>query len=110
MAVGAVCFEDWHVRNRLPIWISRCCAKKEHMRSIILRTGWWLIGEAERRTVARRLQGTDVIGYVVQGSNTKWKIEGRTDEFDSATSAANELVKGLTAHPVSASGRIAQNK
>lgn len=71
------------------------------VRSIVLKSGWWLIGELERRAVAKRLRGTDVVGYVVRGNDTKWKnLEGRNDEFDSATLAADALVEDLRAHPV----------
>jgi hypothetical protein len=80
------------------------------MKSIILRSGWWLIGETERRTVSKHLQGTDVIGYVVQGSNANWRIEGRMDEFDSPTLAADALVEDLTEHPGSVSGYAAWRK
>jgi hypothetical protein len=73
------------------------------MRSIVLRSGCWLVGDAERRTVAKRLQGTGVLGHVVQGHDAKWRIEGRNDEFDSPTAAANELVKDVTEHPTKAS-------
>jgi hypothetical protein len=63
------------------------------MKSLILKSGWWLTGEAERRSVSRHLEGTDVIGYVVQGSDARWRIEGRNDQFDSPTLAADALVE-----------------
>jgi hypothetical protein len=72
------------------------------MRSILLRNGWWLIGDEVRRAVAKHLEGSDVIGHIVQGSDAKWRIEGRNDEFYSAGSAADTLVEDLTKHPVEA--------
>jgi hypothetical protein len=72
------------------------------MRSIILSSGWWLIGDEVRRAVAKHLEGSDVIGHIVQGSDAKWRIEGRNDEFYSAGSAADTLVEDLTKHPVEA--------
>ena len=35
------------------------------------------------------------MGYVVQGSDAKWRIEGRDDHFDSPTLAADALVRDL---------------
>jgi hypothetical protein len=64
------------------------------MKSIQLRNGLWLVGEGERLTVCRDKFRTDVIGHIVQGDDAKWRIDGRGDEFDSATSAANEMLKG----------------
>jgi hypothetical protein len=66
------------------------------MRSIILRSGWWLIGDEVRRAVTKHLEGSDVIGHIVQGSDEKWRIEGRNDEFYSAALAADTLVEDLT--------------
>jgi hypothetical protein len=66
------------------------------MRSILLRNGWWLIGDEVRRAVAKHLEGSDIIGHIVQGSDAKLRIEGRNDEFDSATLAAHILVQDLT--------------
>jgi hypothetical protein len=65
------------------------------MRSIILKSGWWLIGDEVRRAVAKHLEGSHVIGHIVQGSDAKWRIEGRNDEFYSAASAADTLVEAL---------------
>jgi hypothetical protein len=69
------------------------------MRSIILKSGWWLIGDAERRTVSKHLEGTGVIGHIVQGSDANWRIEGRIREFDSPTLAADALIEDLKEHP-----------
>jgi hypothetical protein len=35
---------------------------ESEMRSIILKSGWWLIGDEVRRAVAKHLKGSDVIG------------------------------------------------
>jgi hypothetical protein len=70
------------------------------MRLILLKNGWWLIGAEVRRVVAKHLEGPGVIGHIVQGSDAKWKIEGRNHEFDSAALAADTLVDDLTKHPV----------
>ena len=70
------------------------------MTSIILRSGWWL--NCWKRFAApgpKHLDGTGVIGYIVQGSDANWRIEGRMDEFDSPTLAADALVEQLTGHP-----------
>jgi hypothetical protein len=74
-----------------------------------LRTGLWLTGDLKRLSVTRNPFGNDpkgVIGHILRGSNDKWKIEGTNDEFDSATLAANELLKacesrGRTGYPSS---------
>jgi|HubBroStandDraft_6_1064221.scaffolds.fasta_scaffold779627_2 hypothetical protein len=70
------------------------------MKAIELKSGLWLIGESERLAVGRDRYGLDTIGYVVQGDDALWRIDGRNDEFDSATSAANELVKSVTGRPI----------
>jgi len=59
-----------------------------------------LVGEAERLAVSRDKFRTDVVGYIVQGDDAKWRIDGRKDEFNTAESAANELVRGLTGRPI----------
>lgn len=49
----------------------------------------------ERPAVTRNESGDDpkdVVGYVVQGNDATWRIEGRHDEvFNSALSAANAI-------------------
>jgi hypothetical protein len=80
---------------------SRSAAQPEsQMRSILLTNGWWLIGDEVRRAVAKHLEGSYVIGHIVQGSDAKWKIEGRNHDFDSAALAADTLVEDLTKPPV----------
>jgi hypothetical protein len=76
------------------------------MRLILLKNGWWLIGAEVRRAVAKHLEGSDVIGHIVPGSDAKWRIEGRNDEFYSAALAADTLVGDLTKHPVDSPQRF----
>jgi hypothetical protein len=64
------------------------------MKAIQLRNGLWLVGEGERLTVSRDKFRTDVVGYIVQGDDAKWRIDGRNDEFNTAESAASEMLKG----------------
>jgi hypothetical protein len=70
------------------------------MKSIQLRNGLWLVGEGERLTVSRDKFGTELIGHIVQGDDALWRIDGRKDEFNTAESAATELVRSLTGRPI----------
>jgi hypothetical protein len=53
-----------------------------------------MIGEAERWAVSRDRYGMNIVGHVTLSEDYLWKIEGRMDEFNTAESAANELVNG----------------
>jgi hypothetical protein len=68
--------------------------------AIQLRDDLWLIVTGDELTLAKDQYGTNVIGHVVRKNPSKWRIDGRDDEFESAKSAANELVKEATGRPL----------
>jgi len=63
------------------------------MTSMQLRTGLWLLGEAERWTVSKDRYGREVLGHITLGEDAMWRIDGRTEEYNTAEAAASELVK-----------------
>jgi hypothetical protein len=63
------------------------------MKTVQLKSGLWLVGEFKRLAVAWDQNGMSVLGYILQGDDDRWRIEGRDEEFDSARSAVDELVK-----------------